>query len=75
MNLFEDNQVPSSKLKVNKQFAEKFRIKKERELLDKNRHEEIEEEDSSSSIEDEDGDLINENITSKFISTLAKIRF
>lgn len=31
--------------------------------------------DSDSSVEDENGQLINEHITSKFIQTLAKIRY
>ncbi|KAM3133973.1 hypothetical protein pb186bvf_013939 [Paramecium bursaria] len=74
MKLFEGQDAPQGKLQVNKQYAEKFRKKKERELLDKAEREQIQP-DSDSSIEDEDGQLVNEKITDKFIETLAKIKF
>lgn len=83
--LFDGENTTNIKMKYNKPYAEKLKKKKEREMIDKAKakygddyQEKMEEElhESSSSIsEDENGELINENFTSKFIETLAKIRY
>ncbi|CAD8141501.1 unnamed protein product [Paramecium pentaurelia] len=76
MKLFEGQEQPKLKLKINKQFAEKYQKKKERELLDKKGEILDQQESSEDQIsEDENGDLINDKVTQKFIETLAKIRY
>ncbi|CAD8059236.1 unnamed protein product [Paramecium sonneborni] len=76
MKLFEGQEQPKLKLKINKKFAEKYQQKKERELLDKKGEILDQEESSEDQIpEDENGDLINDKVTQKFIETLAKIRY
>jgi len=77
----EDRGTKIDKLNINKGFARKFDERKKREELEKAKvkygrdlNDMLDESGSSSSDEDEVGDLVTGNIESKFIKTLAKLR-
>ncbi|EGR27880.1 zz domain protein [Ichthyophthirius multifiliis] len=94
LNLFEDQEDQQNekqdnqkiKLKINRQFADKFEKRKQRQIIDQakvkygDNYKKIIEgdqynEDSSSELEDDsEGELLNEKVSVKFIKTLAKIR-